>query len=153
MRNLTLPENFSTTLLCMMFALLRKEKSREIVLDQEVELRNGRRHLKEVSPMSEKTEVWMCPDLFATLEETTEDKNLYGQKRPDVYCRDAEDYILFPGNKITGGKVEDQEGRYLKFLREKFPKKTTRGFFMPSQKNGMDGIQASGKGSSRCKTM
>jgi len=132
MWNLRLPEDFSTTLLSMLFAMLREKGSRATVLNLQVMLPDGPEFLKAVFPMSDETEVWMCRDLWSIWDggrgATEEDKNLFRQKKPDVWCED-EGHILFIENKTGGGRDrENQERLYLRFLREKFHDKK-KGFF------------------------
>src|SRR5437870_6473274 len=85
MWNVRLPEDFSTTLLSMLFAMLREKGSRATVLNLQVMLPDGPGSLKAVFPMSDETEVWMCRDLWSIWDggrgATEEDKNLFRQDR------------------------------------------------------------------------
>lgn len=134
MHHMRLPENFSTSLLTVFFADLRKEEPRRnSVLDLEIETASGKRKLRELFPFSTNADVWMCPDLCKSIREwgqepTEGDRNYYGQKRPDIWCKD-EAHILFVENKTGGGRRLDQETRYLDYLLRKVPQKLNTGFF------------------------
>jgi hypothetical protein len=117
------PENFSTTLLSMLFSLVREEKSREVVLNLQVTVADGTKPLGELFPLSHETEVWMCRDLWSVWPggqgATPEDERLYAGKKPDVWCEDTS-HVLFIENKVGGGrkKIENQKSCYLGFLRK-----------------------------------
>ncbi len=133
MPNRKLDENFSTTLLSMLFALVRDKETRNAVWGLPVTLREGTKLLGDLLPLGVGTEVWMCRDLWTVWPgghgATADDARLFGNKKPDIWCEDDRN-ILFVENKVGGGrKRDDQETPYLGFLRKDLFKDKRRAFF------------------------
>ena len=127
------PENFSTTLLSMLFSLAREDRFRKVVLGVPVTVADGTKPLGDIFPLSHATGIWMCRDLWSVWPggqgATEEDRNLYCGKKPDVWC-DDERHVLFIENKVGGGrKLESQENRYLGFLRKERLHHKKKGLF------------------------
>lgn len=113
------PENFSTTLLCLYFALAgRKDAGQPPVWLAPT--RTGSRSWGELFTLgSEATEVWMCRNLEKTLQVlypgVTEER--YRGLAPDVWIQDGKHAIVIE-NKTAGGRNTRQETEYLTFLRD-----------------------------------
>lgn len=114
------PENFSTTLLSMLFSLLRENESRETILDLRITTVDGSHPIREFLPLSNTTRIYMCRDLWSVWEggkgAPEYGMRLYAGKKPDVWCED-DNAVLFVENKVGGGRnVEEQEKPYISFL-------------------------------------
>lgn len=114
------PEDFSTTLLCLYFALAREGK-----LDAEqprVWLAEKKCHSwGEIFALDAETQVWMCRNLVEVLDGlgvhlVGEQRQTYLGLRPDVWIKDARHAIIVE-NK-TGTERHPREGEYLAFLHE-----------------------------------
>jgi hypothetical protein len=126
------PEDFSTALLCMYFALARE--GRLNAMHPRVYFSRNRgesRAWGELFKLDRETQIWMCRDLNKTLaglgiRVTGESQRAYGQLKPDIWIHD-ENHAIIIENK-DGGPRSSRESEYLNFLREDALGKPNRAF-------------------------
>lgn len=127
------PENFSTTLLCMYFARACEGKADagqpRVYYGPALE---ESRAWGEEFPLDRRTQVWMCRNLSHTLyglgvRLTPELAETYGHVEPDVWLHDDAHAIIIE-NKDGGDRNPHQEQKYLGFLHEAALKRRKRAF-------------------------
>ncbi len=115
-----MPENFSTTLVCLYFAAAF-ERGLEL-LQPRVWLAPAQpRAWRDFFDLDRNARVWMCRDLLRILGDrdipvTKEHVDQFGALKPDVWLEDAKHAIIIE-NKIARHRAE-REAEYLMFLRE-----------------------------------
>jgi hypothetical protein len=114
------PENFSTTLLCMYFALAREGKLDAMHPRVYFSRNRGEsRGWGELFKLDRGTEVWMCRGLEKTLagldvRVTGEHLRAYGQLKPDIWIQDGNHAIIIENKH--GLRNAGQQRSYLDVL-------------------------------------
>jgi len=119
-----MPENFSTTLICLYFAAAF-ERGLELLQPRVWLARARPRAWKDLFDLDRNARVWMCRDLLRLLGDwgipvTKEYVEQFGGLKPDVWLEDAKHAIIVE-NKIARHRAE-REAEYLMFLRQQVRK-------------------------------
>jgi hypothetical protein len=140
------PEDFSTALLCMYFALAREG---ELPADRPrvyfSRSQKDSRAWGDLFRLDRKTQVWMCRDLGRTLTDldvsvSGDYQRKYGQLKPDVWIQDGQHAIIIE-NK-DGGHRSRREDEYLEFLHENVLGPRMRAFLYSVPQSWLAGEEA-----------